>query len=252
MQRPYYISAGKIYLFPMRSRLYAILSILLFGILYCYTAIGVFILLILALLHMKGPIRIICQLWARSVFLILGKKFSVTGEENIDRKKRYILLANHGSLFDIVAIMSFYSGISWFGHERLLKIPLFGQILRMTDYIPFKEPNYRNTKKMIDQLVHNSGYQTVAIFPEGTRTLNGKINQFYRGFIYLFRTRDIEILPVTLNGFYDLKPKNRFFINFDSKLDVIIHKPIKREDLIGKNDCEIIETVRNVIESAYH
>lgn len=236
----------------MRSRLYAIISIPLFGILYCYTSIGVVILLILALLRMKGPIHAILQFWAKSVFLILGKRFSVIGRENINPEKRYILLANHGSLFDIVAIMSFYSRISWFGHERLLKIPLFGQILKMTDYIPFKEPNYRNTKKMIDQLVHNSGYQTVAIFPEGTRTLNGKINQFYRGFIYLLRTRDIEILPVTLNGFYDLKPKNRFFINFDSKLDVIIHKPIKREDLIGKNDCEIIETVRNTIASAYH
>src|SRR5665811_1315038 len=96
----------------------------------------------------RFAIRTISQLWAKSVFWILGKRFSIQGKENINKEKRYILLANHGSLFDIVAIMSFYSGISWFGHERLLKIPLFGQILRMTDYIPFREPNYRNTKKM--------------------------------------------------------------------------------------------------------
>jgi hypothetical protein len=55
-----------------------------------------------------------------------------------------------------------------------------------------------------------------------------------------------------LNGFYKLKPKNRFYINFDSKLDVVIHKPIRREELLGKNDFEIIETVKTVIESAYH
>jgi 1-acyl-sn-glycerol-3-phosphate acyltransferase len=180
-------------------------------------------------LHLKRPIYILSQLWAKSVFLIIGKKFRVLGKENINKEKRYILVANHGSLFDIVAIMSFYSGISWFGHERLLKVPLFGMILKMTDYIPFKEPNYRNTKQMIEQLVHKSKYQTVAIFPEGTRTLNGKINQFYRGFIYLFRTRDIEVLPVTLNGFYKLKPKNRSYIDFGSKLEVVIHKKIKRE-----------------------
>jgi 1-acyl-sn-glycerol-3-phosphate acyltransferase len=236
----------------MRSRLFAVVSIPLFGILYIYTAVVVFIVLILALLHLKDPIRILSQLWAKSVFLLLGKKFQVSGKENINKDKRYILVANHGSLFDIVAIMSFYSGISWFGHERLLKVPLFGKILQMTDYIPFKEPNYTNTKQMIEQLVQNSKYQTVAIFPEGTRTLNGNINQFYRGFIYLFRTRDIEILPVTLNGFYKLKPKNRFYINFDSKLDVVIHKPIKREELLAKNDCEIIDAVKTIIESAYH
>jgi 1-acyl-sn-glycerol-3-phosphate acyltransferase len=182
----------------------------------------------------------------------MGKKFRVIGKENIKKDERYILVANHSSLFDIVAITSFFPGISWFGHERLLKVPVFRSLLKLMDYVPFKEPTYRNTKQMIGQLIHKSTYQSVAIFPEGTRTLNGQINQFYRGFIYLFRTRDIEILPVTLNGFYKLKPKNRFYINFDSKLDVVIHKPIKKEELIGKNDLEIIDTVKNVIESAYH
>jgi len=236
----------------MRSRLYAVLSIFLFGVLYCYTAIAVIIVLILTFLHLKKPVRFFFQLWAKSVFIILGKKFRIIGKENIKKGERYILVANHSSLFDIVAITSFYPGISWFGHERLLKVPLFSNLLKLMDYVPFKEPTYRNTKKMIDQLIYKSKYQSIAIFPEGTRTLNGKINQFYRGFIYLFRTREIEILPVTLNGFYKLKPKNRFYINFDSKLDIVIHKPIKKEDLIGKNDCEIIETVKTVIESAYH
>jgi 1-acyl-sn-glycerol-3-phosphate acyltransferase len=235
----------------MRSRIYAVLSIVLFPILYCVTAICVFIILIFAWLKMKGPIRFLSQIWAKSIFLIIGKKFSISGKENIRKDRRYILVANHASLFDIVAIMSFYPGVSWFGHERLLKVPLFGTILKMTDYIPFREPTYKNTKQMIKQLVHKSKYQTIAIFPEGTRTLDGKINQFYRGFIYLFRTREIEVLPVTLNGFYKLKPKNRFYINFNSKLNVVIHEPIRREELIEKTDSEIIETVKTVIESAY-
>src|SRR5664280_1426377 len=177
----------------MRSRFYAVLSILLFGILYCYTAVGVVIVLILSFLHLKKPVRFLFQMWAKSVFLIMGKKFRVFGKENIIKGERYILVANHASLFDIVAITSFYPGISWFGHERLLKVPVFSHLLKIMDYVPFKEPNYRNTKQMIDQLIYKSKYQSVAIFPEGTRTLSGKINQFYRGFIYLFRTRDIEI-----------------------------------------------------------
>ncbi len=235
----------------MRSKIYAVISVPIFAILYCYTAVGVVFILIFAWLNLKGPIRFLSGIWAKSVFLIIGKRFRVHGKENIRKECRYILVANHASLFDIVAIMSFYPGVSWFGHERLLKVPLFGKILKMTDYVPFKEPTVKNTKEMIEQLVQKSKYQTVAIFPEGTRTLNGKINDFYKGFIYLFRTSDIGILPVTLNGFYKLKPKNRFYINFDSKLEVIIHNPIMREDLIEKTDNEIIETVKTVIESAY-
>jgi 1-acyl-sn-glycerol-3-phosphate acyltransferase len=235
----------------MRSRLYAVISIPVFALLYSITAIGVLIILIFAWLDMKHPIRFLSQLWAKAVFLILGKKFRLYGKENICNECRYILVANHASLFDIVAIMSFYPGVSWFGHERLLKVPLFGKILKMTDYVPFMEPSFKNTKKMLEQLVHKSKYQSVAIFPEGTRTLNGKINDFYKGFIYLFRTSEIEILPVTLNGFYSLKPKNRFYIDFDAKLSVIIHKPIKREELIEKTDMEITETIKMIIESAY-
>jgi 1-acyl-sn-glycerol-3-phosphate acyltransferase len=235
----------------MRSHFYAFISVPLFAILYCYTAIGVFIVLILSWFNLKSPIRFMFQMWAKSVFLIIGKKFEVHGKENIKKGKKYILVANHASLFDIVAITSFFPDLSWFGHERLLKVPFFCNILKMTDYVPFKEPNFRNTRHMIDQLVQKSKNQSIAIFPEGTRTLNGKINTFYRGFIYLYRTRDLEILPVTLNGFFDLKPKNRAYINFDSKLDVIIHKPIKKEELIGKNDREIIEKVKGIIESAY-
>jgi 1-acyl-sn-glycerol-3-phosphate acyltransferase len=235
----------------MRSRLYAVISVVLFAILYCVTAIGVFFVLILAWLNLKRPIRFLFKVWAKAVFLIIGKPFRVFGKENIKKGERYILVANHGSLFDIVAIISFYPGVSWFGHERLLKVPVFGKILKMTDYVPFKEPTVKNTRHMLEQLEIKSKKQTIAIFPEGTRTLDGKINDFYKGFIYIFRSSNMSILPVTLNGFYKLKPKNRSSINFDSKLEVIVHKPIKCEELADKSDIEIIETVKTVIESVY-
>jgi 1-acyl-sn-glycerol-3-phosphate acyltransferase len=235
----------------MRSKIYAILSIPLFAILYFDTAIVVLTLLILAWLHWKGPIRPLSQLWAKSVFFIIGKKIHLQGKENIKRSEKYILVANHSSLFDIMAIMSFYPGISWFGHERLLKVPLFGKILMMTNYVPFKKPTVANTKMMMEQLVLKADNSTVAIFPEGTRTSDGEIKNFYKGFIYLFRSTDIAILPVTLNGFYNLKPKTRFYINFNSDLGVVVHRPIKSEELIGKTDDEIIETVKHIIELAY-
>jgi 1-acyl-sn-glycerol-3-phosphate acyltransferase len=235
----------------MRSRIYAILTVPVFGILYCYTAIIVLLCLILAWLHLKKPIHILTMLWAKSIFPIMGKKFKVRGKENISKSEKYILVANHGSLFDIVAIMSFYPGISWFGHERLLKIPLFGKILKMTDYIPFREPTVVNTRHMLNELVAKSKQQTVAIFPEGTRTPDGEIKNFYKGFIYLFRTSGVAVLPVTLNGFFTLKPKNRFHISFDAPIEVVIHKPLSHEELSLKSDSEIIDTVKTIIKSAY-
>jgi len=235
----------------MGSGINAFLTVPVYAILYSYTAVGVVVVIILSSFRAKKPVQFLCRIWAKSVFMVMGKKLSVTGKENIDKTRKYILLANHSSLFDIVAITSFYPNVSWFGHERLLKVPLFGRFLKLTDYIPFKEPTVTNTRHMLEQLMEKSKNQSVALFPEGTRTLNGKINPFYRGFIYLFRTREIGILPITLNGFYELKPKNRFYIDFGSKLEVIVHKPIPREELINKSDNEIIDKVKSVIESAY-
>ena len=120
----------------------------------------------------------------------------------------------------------------------------------MTDYVPMKKASIKNTKEMIDKLIIKSKGHTIAIFPEGTRTLDGKVNEFFRGFIHVLRASEINVLPVTLNGFYVLKPKNRFYINFSSRISVIIHEPISRELLIDKDDTEIISILKKIIESS--
>jgi len=233
-----------------KIRVYTILTVTAFGILYLFTGIIVVIGILLAYLRLKGAVRFIMLIWARSVFLIIGKRLHIEGQENIKKAGKYILVANHSSLFDIMAIIAFLPGVSWFGHARLLNIPVFRQILKMTDYVPMKRASIKNTKEMIDRLIEKSKGHTIAIFPEGTRTQDGKVNEFYRGFIHVLRASEINVLPVTLNGFFVLKPKNRFYINFSSRIGVIIHEPLSRELLIDKNDAEIINIIKNIIESS--
>ena len=102
---------------------------------------------------------------------------------------------------------------------------------------------------MLESLEEKAGSRTVAIFPEGTRTLDGKLNSFYRGFIHLLRATENDILPVTLNGFYKLKPKNRFSIHFGSRLGVFIHPPLEGVKMARLSDREIMDKVIEVIES---
>ena len=234
----------------LRDRFFAMISVPVFAVLYVYTAIAVLFVIILSYMHWRRGIYALMGFWARSVFPIMGKRLRISGKDHFDRKRKYILLANHASMFDIMAIMAFFPGVCWFGHERLLKIPLFRKMLVMTDYIPMTMTNIRNTRKMVEQLIDQSHVRTIAIFPEGTRTLNGKINPFYRGFIYLLRASETDILPVTLNGFFRLKPKNRSYINFGARLEVFIHPPIQGSSLVQLKDKEIIDRVKTVIESA--
>jgi 1-acyl-sn-glycerol-3-phosphate acyltransferase len=201
-------------------------------------------------MHWKPGAFGVIGIWAKTIFPMMGKRLRVTGKERFDKKKKYILLANHASMFDIIAIMAFFPRVSWFGAAKLLKIPLFGKMLLMMDYIPMTMANIRNTRRMVEQLVEKSSSRTIAIFPEGTRTQNGKLNPFFRGFIYLLKASETDILPVTLNGFFKLKPKTRFSINFGAKLEVIIHEPIDGKSLSALEDKIIIDRVRSVIESA--
>lgn len=233
-----------------RIRVYTFLTVSAFSILYLFTGIVIIFIIPFAFLRLKGAVRFIMRFWARSVFLIIGKNLHIEGRENIKKDGKYILIANHSSLFDIMAIISFFPRVSWFGHARLLKIPVFRQILKMTDYVPMKKASIKNTKEMIDQLIKKSKGHTIAIFPEGTRTHDGKVNEFYRGFIQVLRASEINVLPVTLIGFFVLKPKNRFYINFSSRISVIIHEPLSRELLIDKDDAEIILIIKNIIESS--
>ncbi len=234
----------------MRRRIHFAVSIPIFVILYSYTAVTVFFILIFAPIRFKSGQHALIFVWANAVFLFMGKRVHIKGRQHMLKHKKYILIANHTSLFDIVAISAFNPRISWFGQEKLLKVPLFGTMLKSMDYIPMRMANIRNTKHMMEQLVEKSRDKTVAIFPEGTRTKDGKLNPFYRGFIYLLRATETDILPVTLNGFFSLKPKHRFYINFRSRLEVIIHEPISSQTLLPLEDKMIIDKVRTVIESS--
>jgi len=233
-----------------RIRIYTFLTVLAFGVLYLFTGLVVIVLVPLAFLRQKRAVRLVMQFWAKSAFIIIGKKLHIEGKENIKKTGKYILIANHSSLFDIMAIISFFPGVSWFGHERLLKVPIFSQVLKMTDYVPMKRASIANTREMLDRLIEKSEGHTIAIFPEGTRTEDGKINEFFRGFIQVLRASEINVLPVTLNGFFILKPKNRFYINFSSRISVFIHEPLSRASLIDKDDAEIISIIKNIIESS--
>ncbi|MEJ2055571.1 MAG: 1-acyl-sn-glycerol-3-phosphate acyltransferase [Calditrichaceae bacterium] len=138
------------------------LSIPVFGLLYFFTAGLVLLVLFFSFIHNKQIARKITHFWASGIFVILGRKLHVTGYENIEKEKRYILLVNHCSIYDIPAVMSFYPDVAWFGREYLLKIPLFGRLLKVMDYVPMREGGIGNTKRMLNKLVQNSGKYTIA------------------------------------------------------------------------------------------
>ncbi len=235
----------------VRNLLNAFLSILAYLVLYTFTAIIVLITILLVTLNLKKLLNSILRFWAKTIFFVLGKNIKITRMENQQDSKKYIIVANHGSLFDIPAVMSHFPDIAWLGKEYLIKIPIFGKALKMTGYIPVRTSGVKNTKEALQQLIEKSGIKSVAIFPEGTRTENGDLLRFYKGFIRVMQSSQMDIIPITLNGFFQLKPKTTWIIDFSSKLEIVIHKKIYFKSLEDKDDEEIIKIVKETIASAY-
>lgn len=234
-----------------RKLLNAILSILAYTVLYTFTAIIVLITILLVTLNLKKILNAVLRFWAKTIFFGLGKRIRITRMENLRDSKKSIIISNHGSLFDIPAVMSHFPDIAWLGKEYLIKIPIFGKALKMTGYIPVRTSGVKNTKEALQQLIEKSGIKSVAIFPEGTRTENGELLRFYKGFIRVMQASQMDIVPITLNGFFQLKPKTTWIIDFNSKLEIVIHKRIEFKSLENKDDEEIINIVKETIASAY-
>ena len=215
------------------------------------TFIIVVFILIISIFNWNKGVRALINFWAKLSFLLIGKKLHVKGIEKVEKGKKYIIVANHGSIYDIMGIMAIFPGVSWLGKEYLMKIPIFRNALKAINYVPMKTTDLRNTKAMISQLIENSGAQTIAIFPEGGRTTDGNFKKFRKGFVHVYRATQMDILPITLNGFYKLKPKTRSFINFKSKLEIVINNVLTNNQLNELDNNEITETVQNEIISSY-
>lgn len=236
----------------IKESLYSIVSVFLFSAQYTFTGVMTICALSAIALNSTNGLHRVIRFWGNGILRIMGKKLHIKGIEHIEKGKNYILLTNHASIYDIPAVLAFYPRVSWLGRSYLLKVPIFGTFLKKSDYIPIDPGNIGETRKVLEQLLQKSETLTVAIFPEGTRTLDGNLQRFRKGFLYLLKNADIDILPVTLNGLYSLKPKNRFHIDLDTKIGAVIHQPVNKADLVDKSDGEILDQMKTIIESGYY
>ena len=172
--------------------------------------------------------------------------------EYLQRGKSYLAVMNHSSLFDIPTVMTFIPDGSWVGRDKLLKIPSFGRMLERTNYVPINPSSWKKSLEAIKTASSNAADgMTVLIFPEGTRTQDGNIQNFSKGFVRIMRETGVDILPITINGLFTWKSKYQKYINTSDPIEIIVNKPVKSEQLQELSDNEIIVLIKEIVESSY-
>ena len=182
---------------------------------------------------------------------ILGIKVKVAGRDLIDKQTPYIFMSNHLSFLDgPLLFLLIPQSIRVILKKEVFRIPVVGQGMRFVGFVPVDRKSIRGGKKSIDraaQLMRERDYSYL-IFPEGTRTRDGRTQAFKRGGFFLALESAAAIAPITIRGTYELMPRGTIFAR-RGKVDVLFHPPVPIKDYDQHNMQTLIDKVKDMIVS---
>lgn len=199
----------------------------LLGCLFLHSKLVTILLLPVSKKKKRAMINSSLSFYAKTVIYSgphVKKNFS--GIEHIDMNRPVIFIANHTSFLDILLAIMLNPKIVLMVKGWVYNSPFFGPIIRYAGYIYTDDGTEENLDKM--KTLINNGY-SLLIFPEGTRSIDGKIGRFHKGAFHLAEQLNIDIQPLLLHGAFDVLPKGDFLIR-PGALNVRVLPRIKIND----------------------
>ena len=166
-------------------------------------------------------------------------------KNKIPNDRTYIIMMNHTSFADVFFSVQPLKG----KYTAILaafnfKIPIWGSMLRAFKAIPVYRKDKTKALKAIknaETIINDLGYHVV-IFPEGTRTIDGKLQRFKKGGFHMALNTGVPILPIVVKGWFKFKPKTRWYIK-PSIIDIEVGRPINMDQYsINKLDDLVKDT----------
>jgi 1-acyl-sn-glycerol-3-phosphate acyltransferase len=172
----------------------------------------------------------------------------VTGKENIDKNRSYVIISNHQSMYDIFLIYGWLGiDIKWVMKKELAKIPGVGFGSKKVGHIFLDRSNSRVALESLNDAKRKLVKGTsVVIFPEGTRSPTGQPGNFKKGAFKLALDLGLPILPITIIGTRKVLPSGSIDLR-PGKVSMIIHKPIDISLYNEEKMKELMDKSRAVI-----
>jgi 1-acyl-sn-glycerol-3-phosphate acyltransferase len=167
----------------------------------------------------------------------VGRVFETTASQFALEADSGLFLVNHQSFLDPLFVAVFLGRpVSYLARDSLFRVPVIGWILRNTHVIPISREAARGGSIRVALERLESGF-LVGIFPEGTRTSDGKVGDFRPGFLALARRTQQPIYPVGIVGAERIMPRNSNWIR-PGRVDVVIGAPFTPDELRQLHDSE--------------
>jgi 1-acyl-sn-glycerol-3-phosphate acyltransferase len=185
--------------------------------------------------------RWLCRLFCMSFFCVRSY-----GRENIPGKGPFVMISNHQSYLDPILCGSpIKRRLGFLARQSLFKHWFFGRIIRSVGAIPVKlgEADISAMRKVIDVLKASRG---VCLYPEGTRTADGKITPFKPGFGLLCRRGKAAIVPVVIDGAFECWPRHKKLFS-PGRIVVCYGKAISAEQAKEMGDNRLAEVLTDTL-----
>lgn len=173
----------------------------------------------------------------------------IKGKEKVNRKETYIIVSNHQSGADILVLFTLRVHYKWIAKRSLFFFPFMGWNMTLSRYIALD----RAKKSSMIRMLKKSGQairegNSLMIFPEGTRSKDGKIQSFKTGAFHLAIEHAIPVLPIAIKGTNKAIQKGGLLVYKNYDIQVHILDPILPEYFQTMTSKELAMEVHNRIK----
>jgi 1-acyl-sn-glycerol-3-phosphate acyltransferase len=184
--------------------------------------------------------------WA-SLYTWLNPLWPVTvrGREHVERGATYVMVANHLSLLDILVLFRLFRHFTWVSKAENFRVPVVGWNMRLNAYIPLKRGDRESVATMLATAEADlrNGI-SVMIFPEGTRSRDGRLKPFKPGAFQLAVATGLPVLPIVVGGTGAALPARGFVLRGRHPITLTVLPPIPAE---GHDGSALLDRTRSAI-----
>lgn len=190
------------------------------------------------------------HIWARFTCIIFLMRVKVHGRENIKKGESYVFVANHQGAYDIWSIYGYLNhNFRWLMKKELEKVFAVGYACKMGGHVFVDDSSVAGIKETIAEAEKTlKDGMSVVIFPEGSRSWDGKMIPFKRGAFMLAAEFKLPVVPVTIDGSFKAMPRSTYNMT-PTTINITIHKPIYPGEK-GFNTKKLMAECYDTIQSA--
>ena len=172
-------------------------------------------------------------------------RVAVEGRYKIRRDAAYVIVANHQSLLDILVLFRLFVHFKWVSKVENFRVPFIGWNMSLNRYIKLRRGSRESVARMMDACERTlAGGSSVMIFPEGTRSRDGRLQPFKPGAFTLAQRTGAAILPIVVEGTARALPKRGFVLQGRHDIRVRVLDEIPHASFAGHPVDAVSDAVR--------